>query len=359
MSRHPLNIAILSVILTAVPALARAVPGPERVTATYLYDLSNSDGTVASSWASLSYDPAHKELFVVDKQDGTVGIFNDVGMETYRLGEDSDIGTILSVAVADDGDLLVLASATRGPPIIHRCNFRGEPKDRIVLDLPQAFAAEFWPDTLVFRAGKMYLAQKGQLKVVIADLTGKCLAIHDFYREMKLDQAKSKLDQAKSKFDQAKSKLDQAKSTSRVAQVPAMHAFNVDDQGNMLFTIAPLFQVFVVSPEGKVASFGERGGAPGKFNITGGVARDAQGNFYVSDLLKCAVLVFSPEFEFLGQFGERGWDRGDFIAPLEVSVADGKLYVSQSARRGVSVFQVKVAPPPPPPPATAEAPAAP
>ena len=162
MRRPAFATAFLFAFLAALPALARAVPS-NLVTAKYLYNLSDPNGPVASSWASLAYDPGHKELYVVDRQDGTVGIFNDVGMEIYRFGQDSDVGLILSVAVADDGDLLVLAAATRGPPVLYRCNFRGEPKDRIVLDLPQAFAAEFWPDTLVFRAGKMYLAQKGEL----------------------------------------------------------------------------------------------------------------------------------------------------------------------------------------------------
>jgi DNA-binding beta-propeller fold protein YncE len=328
MRRPACATAFLCAFFAALPALARATPIPQLVTAKYIYNLSDPNGPVASSWASLSYDPGHKELYVVDKQDGTVGIFNDVGMEIYRFGQDSDLGMILSVAVADDGDLLVLASATRGPPVLYRCNFRGEPKERIELrDVPPKFAADFWPDTLVFRAGRIHLAQKGEMKVLVADASGKCIAAHDFYRELKFDQTK----------------------TAR-GGAPAMHTFNVDGQGTMLFTVAPMFKVYVVSPEGKVDSFGERGGAPGKFNITGGVARDEQGNFYVSDVLKCAVLVFSPEFEFIGQFGDRGWDRDEFIAPLEVAVADGKLYVSQSATRGVSVFQLTVASPPPPAP---------
>jgi hypothetical protein len=335
MRRPACTHAILLMLVVALPSLASAAI-PQIVTAKYIYNLSDSNGPVPSSWGSLSYDPEHKELYVIDKQDGTVGIFNDVGMEIYRFGQDSDLGMILSVAVLDGGDLLVLAAATRGPPVIWRCNFRGEPKERIELrDVPAKFAAEFWPDTLAFRAGKIFLVQKGEMKVLVADASGRCLAAHDYFHELQFDKIK----------------------TAR-GGAGAMHTVNVDDKGNVLFTVSPMFKVFVVSPDGKVDSFGERGGAPGKFNITGGVARDEQGNFYVSDVLKCAVLVFSPQFEFIGQFGERGWERGELIAPLEIAVADGKLYVSQSATRGVSVFQLTVAPPPPPPPATTEAAAA-
>jgi hypothetical protein len=317
-------LVLLLALLTAGAGRARAAGGS--VGARYLYHLSDSTGPVASSWASLAYDDKNHELYVIDRQDGTVGIFNDVGMEVYRFGQDSDIGLIVSLAARDDGDLLALAY-DKGEPVIHRLNFRGEPKERIPLQkVPPDFARDFSPETIVFRNGKMYLAQKGNLKVVVADQAGKCLAARDLYHELGFDKTK----------------------TIR-GGAAAMHTFNVDGQGNLLFTVAAMFKVYVVSPEGKVSAFGERGGAPGKFNITGGVARDEAGNFFVSDVLKCAVLVFDPSFEFIGQFGERGWERGDFIAPLEIAVGGGKLFVSQSATRGVSVFDVAVTLPPPPP----------
>jgi DNA-binding beta-propeller fold protein YncE len=304
---------LLVALLAAAPVPARALSSK------YLYQLSDSNGPVFSSWASLAYDTEHKELYVVDRQDGTVGIFNEVGMEVYRFGQDSDIGTISSLTVLDGGDLLVLA-ADKGRPVIHRCNFRGEPKERIELsDLPPDFAKDFWPDTIIYRAGSLYLAEKGSLRVVVANASGKCVAAYDFFRKLGFDKTK----------------------TAR-GGAPAMHTFNVDAEGYMLFSVAAMFKVYVVSPDGKVDSFGERGGAPGKFNIAGGVARDERGYIYVSDVLKSAILVFNERYQFLGQFGERGWDRSDLIAPLEIAAAGGKLFVSQSARKGVSVFEVEV-----------------
>lgn len=305
----------VSTVLGLAPASAAAVPPPP-FQVKYLYQLSDSNGAIESSWASLAYDAGHKELYVVDQSDGSVGIFNEVGMETYRFGMDAELGSVLSVSVMDNGDLLVLAMM-RGKAVLQRCDFRGVPKTRIELsDLPPEFAKDFSPEIVIYRSGKIFLAQKGAMRVVVADASGKCLATHDFFIELALDKAKG------------------------ARSVPAMHAFNVDARGNMLFTVAPVFRVYVVSPEGKATAFGQRGGAPGKFNITGGVARDEHGNIFVSDVLKCAVLAFNENFEFIGQFGARGWGDGDLIGPLEIAVAGGKLYVSQSARRGVSVFQL-------------------
>lgn len=311
------GIALVAFALGSIPGPAHAVPPPQKVKAKYVYQLSDSTGPVSSSWASLAYDAQHKELYVVDRSDGSVAIFNDVGMEIYRFGNDAEIGTIVSIDVMDGGDLLVLAME-KGSTVLQRCNFRGQPKERIELrNLTPDFAKEFSPDTVAVRGGKLYLADKGRMKVVVADATGNRVEEHDYFSELGLDKLKDLR-----------------------AGRPGMHTFKVAGDGTVLFTVAPMFKVFLIPPGGQAASFGQKGGAPGKFNIVGGVDRDARGYIFVSDVLKCAILVFDDKFEFVGQFGARGWDREDFIAPLEIAVADGRLYVSQSAGRGVSVLEI-------------------
>ncbi len=303
--------------LAVVSGRASAVGGPPMpAKGSFLYDLSSSTGPATSSWASLTYDRDHREVFVVDTTDGTVGIFNDAGMEVFRFGDDSDLGAVIAVAALEDGDLLAL-SYLAGKPKLFRCNFRGELKGEVKLEgVPAEISGSFSPTALVYQNQKLYLADKGGMKVVVADLSGACLASFDLLKLMKIE---------------AKHRND-----------ATMHAFNVDHEGNLLFTDAPLFKVFVVSPAGAIRSFGVHGGSPGKFNITGGVARDEQGRFFVSDVLRGVVSVFDQDFEFLGDFGERGWAPGQLIAPLDLAVADGKVFVSQSAGRGVSVFKYTV-----------------
>jgi DNA-binding beta-propeller fold protein YncE len=316
--------AVAACAFAMLPRPARAVPPPHNVKAKYLYDVSDNTGTVGSSWANLTYDAEHKELYVVDQHDATVGIFNDVGMEIYRFGDDAEMGTIVGIDVMEGGDLLTL-SMDQGKPVLHRCNFRGDPKQRIELSkVPPDFGKDFAPETVAFRGGKLYLAQRGSMKVLIADASGACLEAHDYFHELGLD------------------KLRDLRAGS-----PGMRAFTVAADGTMLFTVAPMFKVFVIGPDGKASSFGQRGGAPGKFNITGAAVRDEHGRIFVSDILKCAVLVFDDKFEFLGQFGQRGWDPGDLIAPFDLAVADGKLFVSQSGGRGVSVYEISIQEPAP------------
>ena len=72
-----------------------------------------------------------------------------------------------------------------------------------------------------------------------------------------------------------------------------------------------------------------------------GIVTDDKGYLYLTDTLKCAVLIFDKDFNFLTEFGYRGYGPGNLIAPREITLdSRGRLYVAQAARRGVSVYQV-------------------
>jgi hypothetical protein len=127
-----------------------------------------------------------------------------------------------------------------------------------------------------------------------------------------------------------------------------MSGFWADEQGNLIFTMPLAFTAFVMSPSGDLRQFGVRGSSPGRFNIVGAVASDEQGNVLVLDRLRSVVMVFDAELEFVGEFGYRGDGPGNLIAPFELAVGNGKVFVSQARDRGVKVFHYK--PPPRPSP---------
>jgi len=114
----------------------------------------------------------------------------------------------------------------------------------------------------------------------------------------------------------------------------------VDREGSILFTIPTEFCAYKLSPKGVLASFCQRGSGPGKFNIAAGIVSDDSGYIYVSDKLKSAVLIFDNEFNFLNQMGSRGGGPYGFVIPMEMAVLGDRLYVSQGAGQGVSVFSI-------------------
>ncbi len=299
----------------AMPALATGAP-PVRAqpglpfSAYPLFSLSNATGLVRSTWASVTYDRSHDELYVVDG--GIARIFNKAGMEVHSFGADEEVGLIYKVAVLADGDLVVISNVN-GRRSIFRCDFRGSRLAAIELKgLPPGFGLPFQPDTVEVHEDELYFAETAGGRVVVTDVAGAVHATYVLRDVARLGEKKHE----------------------------AVAAFSVDGEGNMLFTIPTLFSAFVVSPEGEVRRFGAKGSAPGRFNIAGKLVRDEVGNFYVTDRLRCVVMVFDKGLNYLGEFGYRGEEPENLIVPYDLAVGNGKVFVAQAGNRGVKVFRL-------------------
>jgi hypothetical protein len=129
-----------------------------------------------------------------------------------------------------------------------------------------------------------------------------------------------------------------------------MNGLWVDGQGNYYFTMPLSFTAFVMSPERALRQFGSRGSSPGRFNIAGSIVTDERGWIFVLDRLRSVVMVFDPALQFVFEFGYRGDGPSNLIAPFDLAVGNGKIFVSQARSRGVKIFQYDFSKPAPPPP---------
>jgi hypothetical protein len=313
-----LHIKNLSSLATAavVLLLLCSTNAGATINASYLYTFSDFTGKIPYTWPGLSSDQERGEIYVINQ--GTVSIFNSVGMEIYRFGNDRDLGNITDVSVEKNGNILVLSSkwdARGGNNIsVLRCNYRGELKDTVELKgLPQEFS-QLKPNRLVYRNGKIYLADFQTRKIVVTDSNGTFVDGYDVGALL-------------IKEDKPDSKNE-------------MVGFNVDRDGSMLFTVPTLFAAFRMSLDHKVESFGTPGNVDGKFNVVGGIASDDKGFIYVADILKSVIMVYDKNFNFQMQFGHRGTDRGSLVAPQQVEVMNDKIFVNQAKNQGVSVFRI-------------------
>jgi hypothetical protein len=297
---------IAFLVILYAPAKAQPVKG------TFLYTLSDFTGSIPYSWPRVVTDKERNEIYVLYQN--TLRIFNEFGMEIYRFGDDLELGHIIDVAVDQKGDILLLAyKESKGGIVL--CNYRGEPKSEIELkDFPPEFSG-FAPNRMIYHDGNLYLASLMGLTVVVTDLKGSFKKGYDLFTLLELDE----------------------KDRGNVEII----GFSVDKEGNILLTIPVLFRAYVLSPDGKMNSFGKPGSAPGKFNIIAGIARDSKGNYIVIDKLKCAVMVFDKNFRLLTQFATRGYKPGYLIAPDDIAIDNGdRIYVTQVAKKGVSVFRL-------------------
>lgn len=299
-------------LATAFASLALAAHAtPAAANVSYLHSLSDTNGKLSLDTARLSYDAAHAEIWVVSG--GVARVFNASGMELYSFGNDPELGLPRAVVGLEDGDLAVLSNAEEGWRLI-RCNFRGEPKERIQLSgVPDGFIDDFNPTKLLYSGGKLYVVCLTSMKVLVVSPGGSTTAALDLAKMAELESARADM---------------------------GLGGFSVDRDGSLLFTIPVKFAAFIVSPSGEVQRFGQKGSAPGKFQVVAGIGRDAAGNVFVSDVLKSTVIMFDRQLNFVTEFGFRGRKPSNLVGPAEMIVADKRVYVGQRALRGVSVFEV-------------------
>src|SRR4051812_9387424 len=301
-----------SVIAPLIAAAVVASAANGAASGAYLYSLSDSTGKLDLGWASLSWDPAHGELYAVS---GGVGRgFNEAGMEVFSFDDLGGRGSALAVAVREDGELLVLARDA-GQWSIVRCNYRGEAQGIIKLAGVPAQLAGFQADSIFYRAGRIYLSDKTALQLVVASDDGAFVASWDL------------------------GKLVGQPANGK--SVDDIRGLSVDPAGNVLFTIPTLFSAFVLFPDGTLRAFGRKGSLAGRFNIASGITGDEDGNYYVADTLRAVVMVFDKQFKFQGEFGYRGQGPSNLIAPSSVAVGNGRVFVGQSIGP-VKVFGVQV-----------------
>lgn len=319
------TLAIAASLLLVVVSVSEGAA----ISVSYAYNLADFSGAIPYMWAKLATDPTYSEVYVMDPKTKDIRIFNETGMEVFRFGEEGEFAWARDLTADEEGNIYLLNLRPEGFSIT-QCNFRGEPVSEIRVEgMPEEFAG-IRPTLMEYSGGKLYLADTSRLAIVVTDVEGRFDRIYD---------VKKMIAESEDEF-RAKKKGEKAAAESPT-EVNDISGFGVDSSGNMYFTISTLFAAFRLSPEGKLRSYGKSGSTPGSFGIAAGIDADDMGNIYVADRLRCAVIVFDRNFKLVTEFGFRGYRPGNLIVPDEVAVArDGRLFVSQSANRGVSVYSI-------------------
>ena len=316
--KHRLLKTQILILIAIVFVVANSSSAQGRVKGTFLYNLSDFTGPISYNWPRVRVDHETNETYIVYQN--FIRIFNQTGMEIYNFGDELDLGSIVDLALDQNGNILLLShkwseSTQKIDYEITRCNYRGEPISKIEMkNLPSEFS-KFLPNCMVYQKGNLYLASLSSMVVVVTDTNGVFREVYDIRPLLELDE---------------KEKAD-----------AMMVGFSVDREGDIFFTIPPIFKAFKLSPDRKIAFFGKPGSGPGRFNIVAGIVPDNTGNILVVDKLKCAIMIYDNNFNFLGQFGSRGWSPGSLIAPDDIAIdSQDRIYVTQAGKKGVSVFKI-------------------
>jgi hypothetical protein len=304
--------ALVAVAAAAHPTPARALPSG----VSYLYRLSSFSGAVPYSDARLHVDTAHGEVLAL--AGNTVRVFNGAGMEIYKFDADPTAGQVVDVAAVESGDLFLLVypqAPVAGVATwsLMRADFRGVLQAKVaVAELPPD-AAGMRPDTLFYRDHRLLLVDRAAFRAFAIDPSGAIQKVWDL-------QALAGIPEK-----------DRGRND--------MGGVNLDPKGALLFTVPTIAKAFILPFDGKPRVFGRAGSAPGSFGIAAGIAVDEQGRVFVADKGRGVVMLFNPQLEFQAEFGLESGAAG-LSHPADLLYDDGKLYVTQSRERGVSVFRV-------------------
>jgi DNA-binding beta-propeller fold protein YncE len=108
----------------------------------------------------------------------------------------------------------------------------------------------------------------------------------------------------------------------------------------------------VYSPQGQLLTERTIGGTPGhepgQFGFVTDAVRDSQGNYYVAEYGEYdRIQKFSPEGEFLFQWGGHGSDPGQFRRPQNLAIDDqDHIWVADACNHRIQVFDARGARPP-------------
>jgi DNA-binding beta-propeller fold protein YncE len=120
----------------------------------------------------------------------------------------------------------------------------------------------------------------------------------------------------------------------------------IDRYGRLLVADTHFYRVLVYDRDGKLLfqiGDGVQAPTPGRFGYPTDVVIDKAGNFYVSEYGENdRIQVFSPEGNWLRQWGGHGYEPGEFLRPRAMAIDDDdRIYVADSTNNRIQVFDTQ------------------
>jgi hypothetical protein len=317
-------------ILTSLFLLSMGVRPASGMRVVFLERLANFEGIVPSIWSRVAVEKGRNEVITLEPRERRIRIFDEHGMEIFSLGDNIELSGATDIDVGEDGDIFVVYPRGEEHKIL-RLDYKGELLGPIDLkNFPEDFQS-LNPSQVQYKDGMLYLADTAAMDVVVTDTNGL------FQKGYHLNAAVRKLEED----FKGRPGGEEFATAERFAMVD-MFGFWVDPEGNIFFTVPLLFTVFKLPVDGEMRLFGTAGGARGKFGVIAGITTDRQGNIYVTDRLRSVVAIYDKSFNFLTEFGLRGFLPGSLVVPddLVINNEQDLIYVAQAANRGVSVFRI-------------------
>ena len=313
-----LTISYVTALTAALVGVLSPPSSAEDLRVSFGHELADFTGPVPFGDAPMALDPGSGEVLVAQGRD--VKVFNEFGMQVFRLRSPHTLATVLDLAVEPDGNVITLARDLDAPGdrprvAVTRHNFRGAALGEIAITgAPPPFDT-LLPNRVFCRGERLIFANTSQLLALVTRRDGTFERGYDLGEILEVEP--------------------EDRDTLEIS------GLDVDRDGNLLLTSAVLFRAFEISPEGALAaSWGQSGSARGTFGVVSGITRDEAGRTYVADKNRGVVMVFDRSHDLIAEYAGEG--RRFLALPSRLLVdPGGRLYVTQIGSRSVWVFDVR------------------
>ena len=240
-------------------------------------------------------------LCVTDMATRSVGWLDPASKRWHRWNRLGRLRFVAPVAVAKDGDVLLVADSTLGEVIAF--NTKGELQFRLKENLVR-------PVGLAIYGEHVYVVDSQQHKVVVFGLKGGRIT----------------------EFGRRGNGEGDLNFPTHIA---------VDVAGLLYVTDSMNSRVQVFDSNGSfIRQIGSIGDSPGHFSRPKGVAVDRFGHVFVVDAMFDCLQIFNSNGQVLLSLGQAGQGAGEFWLPNGVATSrDNRIYVADSYNRRVQVFE--------------------
>lgn len=117
---------------------------------------------------------------------------------------------------------------------------------------------------------------------------------------------------------------------------------SIGNDGSILVANTHYYEVLIYNPEGKLIKKigGNKGERPGEFGLVTHAIQDSHNNYYISEYGEFdRIQKFSPEGNFIKQWGGHGSEPGQFIRPQKMAIdSDDHIWVTDACNHRIQVF---------------------
>jgi len=265
-------------------------------------------------------DPVSGEIYAVDSGNNRILVFTYDYYPLFSVDYSDGIEFPSAVAVGQDGYLFVAQSRSSRDlrPRISVFN-PALVRERDIYFTGFEGAEDFKPASMAIgRNNNLYIAGYDYFGLIVLDRDGNFLRVI--------------------------TPRDQVAGSGGKMEKVRVRALDIDSRGWIYILSEDSGRVYVYDQDEEfVHKFGEKGGTWGKLSRPLGLSVDhKKDRVYVIDYMRHTANAYCLDGKFLFDFGGRGWGRGWFNFPSDISVdAFGNILVADTFNHRVQVFSLR------------------